>query len=29
MILLRYFLLLKLGDQFDHAFRYELEQFNE
>jgi len=27
--LLRYFLLLKLGDQFDHAFRYELEQFNE
>jgi len=27
--LLRYFLLVELGDQFDRAFRYELEQFNE
>ena len=28
-VLPRYFLLLAELDQFDHAFSYELEQFNE
>ena len=28
-VLPRYFLLLAELDQFDHAFRYELEQLNE